>query len=104
MRTIIRLAVLLALPLAACSNFEDSREGEMSPDAGQAVRHNITAQIVNPNAPSSHGAFVTDGERAFQAIDRYSKGKVIPPASISTSNKGGDNDGSASADNKSDKP
>ncbi len=104
MRTITRLAVLMALPLCACSDYHDGREGEMSPDAGLAVHHNIAAQIVNPNAPTAHGAFVTDGERAFRAVDRYSKGKVTPPASASTSSKGDNASDDKSMSNDQNKP
>lgn len=85
MRTLL-FALLVALPLGACSNLVDEREGEMTADAGLAVRQNITAQLANPNAPDDHGAFITDGERAWRALDRYRRGAVIPPTSASGKN------------------
>lgn len=89
MRTTLFALMLAALPLGACSTMMPDQEGALSPDAGLAVRRNITAQIVNPNAPSGKGAFVTDGERVYRALDRYRKGTVIPPSSATTSRSGG---------------
>ena len=101
MRKIVLSAALLTLPLAACTSTFDAREGEMTPDAGQAVQHNIAAQLVNPNAPTDRGPFVTDGERAYQAIDRYSKGKVTPPSSASVASKSNGSMGDDTSDDTS---
>lgn len=67
----------------------------MTADAGLAVRQNITVQLANPNAPTDHGAFITDGERAWRAVDRYRRGAVIPPASASSSSKSDDTAGTS---------
>jgi type IV pilus biogenesis protein CpaD/CtpE len=99
MRIALFALMLAALPLSACSTMMADDEGALTPDAGLAVRHNITAQIVNPNAPNGKGAFVTDGERVYKALDRYRKGTVIPPSSASTSRSGG-----GGADASNDKP
>jgi type IV pilus biogenesis protein CpaD/CtpE len=88
MRTVHLFVVLMAVPLAACSEAQHGREGAMTSDAGQAVRHNIAAQLVNPGAPGGNGTFVTDGERAYRALDRYRKGSVIPPTSASPTQSG----------------
>lgn len=101
MRTIL-LATFLVLPLSACSGTMQDREGDMTADAGLAVHHNIAAQIANPNAPTEHGAFITDGERAYRAIDRYKKGKVTPPTSASPNAKGNDSDGGTGDDKGTD--
>lgn len=102
MKTLV--AIVAAVTLCGCADSWNAPEGEMTPDAGLAVRNNITAQIVNPNAPEGRGAFATDGERIFHAVDRYNKGTVKPPASASTGSKSAGTDNDAGADEKSNTP
>lgn len=58
----------------------------LSPDYGQAVRQDVAAQIADPDA---HYKGVprpgSDPARVALAQDRYVKGKVIEPATTSTS-------------------
>jgi len=70
-RTLILAA---ALALAACADPHQP----LSPDFGNAVRANISAQVVNPN-PAMAGANDMDGQRAGKAIDRYHTNKVYVP-------------------------
>jgi hypothetical protein len=70
-RTLILAA---ALALAACADPHQP----LSPDFGNAVRANISAQVVNPN-PAMAGANDMDGQRAGAAINRYYTNKVYVP-------------------------
>lgn len=87
-------ALICALPLiGACSDTDvGASEGRTAPQFGDAVKANIAAQIVNPNAPSDGGPLTMNGQRAGLAQDRYVNGKVIKPAEVGASN-GGDSGG-----------
>ena len=75
--------ILLALPaavlLAACSTNQEP----LSPDFGNAVRHNKAAHIINPT-PTYDGLFGHDGSRMALGQDRYRTGTVIQPRTLST--------------------
>lgn len=72
---------LCLTPLLACS---DNRQ--ISPGFGNAVRHNIAVQTVNPDRHQTDmGAPEHDGARASAAIGRYRAGKVTPLAPQGTS-------------------
>jgi hypothetical protein len=76
------LAVLaFAVGLAAC---DTAPRRTLSPDFGAAVRHNMAVHIINPPVEDDRPA-EGDGRRAGDAVERYRSGKVIPPASLSTS-------------------
>ena len=66
---------------------------------GNAVRQNIVAQQVNPNAPENHGPIEANGERAARAQARYEADQVETPADFSTqsSQAGGAGGGAATA-------
>jgi type IV pilus biogenesis protein CpaD/CtpE len=79
---LLALAVLAA-PLAACADADLlAEEGTPSPQFGVAQRHNLAAQIANPDAPAADGQQTMDGQRAALALDRYKEGKVIKPADV----------------------
>lgn len=83
MKPISLIASLLSLPavLGACSN------QQLSPDFGNAVKHNIAMQTVNPDRhPAVMDAPGYDGARTAAALERYQKGKVKPPQQLGTSN------------------
>lgn len=80
MRTIVA-ALALASGLTAC---DLSPQRSLSPDFGAAVRHNMAVQLINPPTLDDRPV-EADGRRAGDAIERYRSGKVIPPASLSTS-------------------
>lgn len=84
MRRFALLAAICWLPLAACTTPGED-EGTPSADAGDAVRHNIAAQVVNPQAPSGAAPRTLDGKRAALAQDRYVTGKVIVPEDMDKS-------------------
>jgi hypothetical protein len=78
------LASVCALPLlCACA-----REGTPAPSFGNAVSQDIATQTVNPAAPENP-VVTADGEHAGLAQDRYAKGKVKEPASVTTSSQSG---------------
>ena len=61
------------LPLSQPDNF------------GAAVRHNMEAQVVNPNPQPEAGPIPMEGNRAAIAVERYQVDKVKQPKSMSTS-------------------
>lgn len=95
MKTSLILAAS-ALVLSACTTAPGADEGGLraAPDAGfgNAVRTNIAAQTVNPEAPEEGATVSASGERAAIAADRYAKDKVKAPADPETSSGGGGGD------------
>jgi hypothetical protein len=82
------IAALCLVPLAACTSLEE-REGTPAPHIGDAVKRNILAQTVNPNAgEEAEGPQTADGRRAALAQERYATGKVIPPVDITSQQQG----------------
>ena len=83
----VRFAVVAAtlgaaLLLASC---EESRL-RLAPDFGVAVRQDVAAQIADPDAQyAGVPAPASNGSRVGLAQTRYETGKVIQPASTSTS-------------------
>ena len=71
---------LAILALTAC----DARYGEPIPlkNGGEAVRHNLRAQIINPVPPDGANAPV-DAARTGLAVDAYRKGEVKDPTAES---------------------
>ncbi|MBN9587531.1 MAG: hypothetical protein BGN85_05640 [Alphaproteobacteria bacterium 64-11] len=92
--TACTIACLLPL-LAACTSADFEAEGALSPHAGEAVRRNIAAQLVNPQAPTGAEAPAMNGERAALAQDAYAKDQVKKPENVmlSTGGSGGGNSG-----------
>jgi hypothetical protein len=76
----IRLSLLAgALALAGCQ----LPPGPHAPDFGDAVRHNMEAQMVDPDAGTTQAeAPEMDGRRAVGAVGRYRTGTVIPPREL----------------------
>ena len=90
-----------AFGLAGCSHqvgLPDFYPAETEARFGDAVRQNIAAQTVNPNAPD--GELTASGARTAIAQERYEEDKVEKPSSASTlrvtsqenSGSGGSND------------
>ena len=99
-------ALICSLPLiGACTDNDiGASEGRTAPQFGNAVKGNIAAQIVNPNAPADGGPLTMNGQRAAAAQDRYAKGQVIKPEEVGVSNgtgSGGDSGGSGGGDSGS---
>ena len=81
MKILYVLPVAVALSTAGCESKQ-----HLSSDFGNAVNHNMSLQIVNPDpvylAPEVPDF---DGVRAAGAIERYKTGTVIEPEDIETS-------------------
>jgi len=95
-------ALICSLPLiGACTDTDiGASEGRTAPQFGDAVKGNIAAQVVNPNAPADGGPLTMNGQRAALAQDRYTKGQVINPEEVGASNgtgSGGGGGGSGSS-------
>jgi len=78
-RIMLTCAVASALLLQACATEVDN-----DPRFGDAVRNNINAQIVNPNAPSAE-PMTAEGARAAVAQGRYTSGTTKEPKDVNTS-------------------
>lgn len=81
MKTFIRIGVSLAVlaGLGACVS-----QNGLSPDFGNAVRHNMAVQVVNPDPVYGEPSTV-NGVRVRDAYDRYQEGVVTPPAGVGLS-------------------
>ncbi len=84
MRYYLRMTGLVASAafLSGCSTI--APVGLDHPDFGNAVRQNIVAQTVNPDAPVDDSPIEASGERAFRAQVRYLTDQVETPVEISS--------------------
>ena len=89
MRYLLRMTGLIASTafLSACST--TTPIGLNNPDFGNAVRQNIVAQAVNPNAPEDVSPIEANGERAALAQERYLTDTVEAPVAISSTSISG---------------
>lgn len=71
-----------AVLLTGCSTTD--RIGLNHVEFGNAVKQNIAAQSVNPNAPIDDSAIEANGERAALAQTRYVTDQVEEPEDISS--------------------
>lgn len=69
---------------AACTSLD-----QPTPGFGNAVMHNMAAQVINPDPQPDMTLSEMDGERTKDAIQRYREGKVKRPAHMGTSSLGG---------------
>lgn len=87
----LAVAALAALALAGCTANDTTMGG--------AFKHNVAMQTINPD-PEYDGELVEggDGVRSAAAIDRYQKGQVKQPATMTTTTRvsGGSGSGSGS--------
>lgn len=83
MKKTMLFAAACLIPLAACTTANQD-EGVPAPHLGEAVKRNIAAQVVNPDAPlADEGPQTMDGRRAALAQERYATGKVVQPEDTS---------------------
>jgi len=77
MRPLYFLMACAVLVLNACSNYPST----IDENFGTAVRHMVSMQTVNPDAPViTNTLSPSDGQSAKSAIDRYQKSfDVLPP-------------------------
>lgn len=77
-------AIGLILLLGGCTRPPSLGPGEA--DFGNAVRHNIEAQVVNPEPMPEDGSAPYDGHRAARGINRYQTDDIKQPRSLRTTN------------------
>ena len=81
----IRATVLFAgVLLAACNTPADTPR----PEFGEAVRNNMTAQIIDPNPPEDMALPPSDGVRRSLMIERYQSDEVESPLLPTTTTLG----------------
>lgn len=76
--------ILIAFGLGGCAHeagLPDFYAEETEAKFGEAVRQNIAAQVVNPDAPE--GVLTASGARTALAQERYEEDKVEKPKSDS---------------------
>lgn len=90
MKIVTTSAFVLSLTLLLPACDPALRNEPLNPTFGNAVRHNMSVQIVNPEAGSGP-ATPTDmnGKRATDAYGRYSAGAVKAPEGESPGKDGG---------------
>ncbi len=85
MRLILGLVLLVGL--GACEQFTPGLTTSLvstGPGFGNTTQHNWAVQVVNPEGEKVGVPPVMDGHRAASAIDRYEKGKVFKPETVTT--------------------
>ena len=85
------VAVALApLALAACEgNNPVEPKQVLHPSFGDAVRHNMAVQIINPDGHPDLSPPPMDGTRAAEAVKRYREGKTTEVVQQRTTDVGG---------------
>lgn len=92
MRNLIRIIVVIALApiaLAACQDPSKPRP-VLHSSFGDAVRHNMAVQIINPEGDQNFTPPGLDGDRAAIAVERYRTDKTEKVVEQRTSDVGGD--------------
>ncbi len=73
----LKPAIFAAVAAAALAGCVQDRSAPIGPDFGNSVKHNLAAQIIDPNPRHADGGRVDmDGARAASAYQRYREGKV----------------------------
>lgn len=102
MNRIASIALICALPLlGACADLNgkdiNANEGVDAPHFGEALKRDMAAQIVHPDAPLSTAPQTMDGQRAAIAQDAYAKDKVKQPENVGVGSQFGQGGGSGSS-------
>lgn len=84
---LLALASLAPIALAACENPTQPKH-TLHPGFGDAVRHNMAVQIINPDGHPDLTPPAMDGARAADAVERYRAGKTEEVIQQRTSNVG----------------
>ncbi|HEX6978893.1 MAG TPA: hypothetical protein VF342_06300 [Alphaproteobacteria bacterium] len=82
MRTLI-VPVLAAAALAACAESPPYLSAA-DESFGNAVRHNMALQVVNPDPQPDPGPIALEGDRALIALERYRTDQVKQPRPLRT--------------------
>ena len=84
MRNLPKLPAVLAIAATIASCSDRLALNQEPTNFGNAVRHNIEAQTVNPNPQPAAGPIPMDGNRAAGAMERYQTDHVKQPRSLQT--------------------
>jgi type IV pilus biogenesis protein CpaD/CtpE len=86
---IMIVAALAPLALAACEGDNPFQSKQvLHPSFGDAVRHNMAVQIINPDGHPNLSPPPMDGARAADAVQRYRAGKTTEVVQQRTSKMG----------------
>lgn len=85
---VLVVAALAPISLAACENPAKPKL-MLNPAFGDAVRHNMAVQIINPDGHPDLTAPPMDGARGTLAIERYRTGQTEKVVEQRTSEVGG---------------
>lgn len=91
MSSVFRILAIVALApvaLAACEN-PAKPKATLHSSFGDAVRHNMAVQIVNPEGSQDFSPPEMDGDRASNAVTRYRTGQTEKVVEQRTSDVGG---------------
>ena len=83
------IAALAPVALAGCENPPQKPVVTLNPGFGDAVRHNMAVQMVNPDGSQDFSPPPMDGARAVEAIERYRTGRTTKVVEQKTSTVGG---------------
>ena len=91
MKRIFKILAIAVVPiaLAACENPTQPKH-VLHPSFGDAVRHNMAVQIINPDGHPDLTPSAMDGARAAGAVERYRTGKTAEVIEQRTSDVGGE--------------
>ena len=81
---LLLIASLAPIALAACENPMEPKY-TLSPAFGDAVRHNMAVQILNPEGNPDLTPPAMNGQRAAEVIEQYETSKTKPVVQQSTS-------------------
>lgn len=85
---VVAIMAAIGFAIAGCDSVVKPK-GTLNPNFGNAVRHNMAVQIVNPDASAGiTEAPDLDGKRANTAVADYEKGATKQVEKIITSNVG----------------
>jgi type IV pilus biogenesis protein CpaD/CtpE len=84
---LLAFAAVAPLALAACENPAVPKQ-TLHPAFGDAVRHNMAVQILNPEGHPDLSPPPMDGTRAAGAVERYRTGKTEEVVEQRTSDVG----------------
>ena len=85
---LLAVVSLAPLVLTACENPLEPKQ-TLHPAFGDAVRHNMAVQILNPEGHPDLTPTAMDGARAAEAVERYRAGKTREVVREKTSGVGG---------------
>lgn len=83
----IIVASVASLTLPGCAEIDKPKQ-TLSPSFGNAVRHNMAVQIINPDGHPDLSPSALDGSRAADAVKRYREGKTEEVVRETTSDVG----------------